>query len=107
MVEVLSRIFCINGMKGNFTMSRKKFSESEIFKILKEAEKGRTVSDLCREYGMSGASFYKWRAKYGGMDASMISEMKSLEEENRRLKRMYADISMQNDVLKEALGKKW
>lgn len=88
-------------------MSRKKFSESEIFKILKEAEKGRTVSDLCREYGMSGASFYKWRAKYGGMDASMISEMKSLEEENRRLKRMYADISMQNDVLKEALGKKW
>jgi putative transposase len=94
-------------MKGNFTMSRKKFSESEIFKILKEAEKGRTVSDLCREYGMSGASFYKWRAKYGGMDASMISEMKSLEEENRRLKRMYADISMQNDVLKEALGKKW
>lgn len=88
-------------------MSRKKFSESEIFKILKEAEKGRTVSDLCREYGMSGATFYKWRAKYGGMDASMISEMKSLEEENRRLKRMYADISMQNDVLKEALGKKW
>jgi putative transposase len=56
---------------------------------------------------MSNASFYKWRAKYGGMDASMISEMKSLEEENRRLKRMYADISMQNDVLKEALGKKW
>lgn len=94
-------------MKGNFTMSRKRFSESEIFKILKEAENGRSVSDLCREHGMSNASFYKWRAKYGGMDASMISEMKSLEEENRRLKRMYADISMQNDVLKEALGKKW
>ena len=88
-------------------MSRKRFSESEIFKILKEAENGRCVSDLCREYAMSSASFYKWRAKYGGMDASMISEMKSLEEENRRLKRMYADMSMQNDVLKEALGKKW
>lgn len=88
-------------------MSRKRFSESEIFKILKEAENGRSVSDLCREHGMSNASFYKWRAKYGGMDASMISEMKSLEEENRRLKRMYADMSMQNDVLKEALGKKW
>ena len=97
----------MNVMKGNFTMSGKKFSEFRLFKILKEAEKGRTVSDLCREYGMSGASFYKWRAKYGGMDGSMISEMKSLEEENRRLKRMYADISMQNDVLKEALGKKW
>ena len=94
-------------MKGNFTMTRKRFSEREIFKILKEAENGRSVSNLCREYGMSNAAFYKWRAKYGGMDASMISEMKSLEEENRRLKRMYADISMQNDVLKEALGKKW
>ena len=88
-------------------MSRKRFSESEIFKILKEAENGRSVVDLCREHGMSNAAFYKWRAKYGGMDASMISEMKSLEEENRRLKRMYADLSMQNDVLKEALGKKW
>lgn len=88
-------------------MNRKRFSESEIFKILKEAENGRSVVDLCRDYGMGNATFYKWRAKYGGMDASMISEMKSLEEENRRLKRMYADISMQNDVLKEALGKKW
>ena len=107
MVDVLSRIFCIKAMKGNFTMSRKKFSESEIFKILKEAEHGRSVSSLCREYGMSNAAFYKWRSKYGGMDASMISQMKALEEENRRLKRMYADMSMQNDVLKEALGKKW
>lgn len=88
-------------------MSRRKFSESEIFKILKAAENGRAVTDLCREHGMSNAAFYKWRAKYGGMDASMISQMKALEEENRRLKRMYADMSMQNDVLKEALGKKW
>lgn len=88
-------------------MSRKRFSESEIFKILKETENGRKVADLCREYGIGSATFYKWRAKYSGMDASMISEMKSLEEENRRLKRMYADMSMQNDVLKEALGKKW
>lgn len=88
-------------------MVRKRYSESEIFRILKEAENGRKVADLCREYGMGDATFYKWRAKYSGMDASMISEMKSLEEENRRLKRMYADMSMQNDVLKEALGKKW
>jgi putative transposase len=55
---------------------------------------------------MSNASFYKWRAKYGGVDAAMISQMKAMEEENRRLKRMYADLSMQNDLLKEALGKK-
>ena len=55
---------------------------------------------------MSNASFYKWRAKYGGMDASMVSQMKAIEEENRRLKRMFADLSMQNDLLKEALGKK-
>ncbi len=64
------------------------------------------VAELCREHGMSNASFYKWRAKYGGMDASLISQMKVIEDENRRLKRMYADLSMQADLLKEALGKK-
>lgn len=64
------------------------------------------MPDLCREHGISTASFYKWRAKYGGMDALMMSEMKALEDENRRLKRMYADLSMQADLLKEALGKK-
>ena len=64
------------------------------------------VAELCREYGMSTASFYKWRAKCGGMDASMISQMKALEDENRRLKRLFADLSMQADLLKEALGKK-
>lgn len=65
-----------------------------------------TVSELCREHGMSNASFYKCRAKYGGMDASMISQMKALEDENRRLKKMYAEMSMQAELLKEALGKK-
>ena len=75
--------------------------------ILKQAENGVPVAKLCREHGMSNASFYKWRARFGGMDASMISEMKSMAEENKRLKRMYAEISMQNDLLKEALGKKW
>ena len=64
------------------------------------------MSDLCREHGMSTASFYKWRAKYGGMDASMISQMKALEDENRRLKKMYAEMSLQAELLKEALGKK-
>ena len=64
------------------------------------------VSKLCREHGMSSASFYKWRAKFGGMDASMVSQMKAMADENRRLKRMYAEMSMQNDLLKEALGTK-
>ena len=65
------------------------------------------VSDLCPEYGMSSASFSKWRLKYGGMDASLMARMKELDEENKRLKKMYAEKSMQNDLLKEALGKKW
>ena len=81
-------------------------SEPQILAILRQAEGGVPVAELCREHGMSNASFYKWRAKYGGMDASMVSQMKAMEEENRRLKRMYADLSMQNDLLKEALGKK-
>ena len=64
------------------------------------------VAELCRTHGMSNASFYKWRAKYGGMDASMIAQTKATEEENRRLKKMFAELSMQNELLKEALGKK-
>ena len=64
------------------------------------------VPELCREHGMSSATFYKWRSKFGGMDASMISQMKSIEDENRRLKKMFAELSMQNELLKEALGKK-
>lgn len=85
----------------------KKYSESQILGILKQAESGVPVAELCREHGMSNASFYKWRSKYGGMDASMISEMKSISEENKRLKRMYAESQMQNDLLKEVLEKKW
>lgn len=87
-------------------MKHIKFSESQIVKILKQAESGVPVVQLCREHGMSSASFYKWRSKYGGMDASMMSELKVLEEENRRLKRMYAEMSMQNEILKDVLGKK-
>jgi putative transposase len=72
--------------------------------ILKHAEGGTPVSELCREHGVSNASFYKWWAKFGGMDASLITEMKDMVEQNRRLKKMYAEMSMQNDLLKEALG---
>lgn len=74
--------------------------------ILKQADGGVPVAELCREHGMSSASFYKWRSKYGGMDASLISQMKSLDDENKRLKKMFAELSMQNELLKEALGKK-
>ena len=87
-------------------MKISRFSESQIIGILKQADSGVPVAELCREHGMSSASFYKWRSKYGGMDASMISQMKSLDDENRRLKKMFAELSMQNELLKEALGKK-
>lgn len=87
-------------------MKNSRFTEAQIMAVLRQAEGGLSVPELCREHGISGATFYKWRAKYGGMDASMMSQMKALEEENRRLKRMYADLSMQADLLKEALGKK-
>ena len=71
--------------------------------ILKQAENGVPVSELCREHGMSNASFYKWRAKFGGMDTSMISELKAMAEDNRRLKRMYAEMSMQNGWIRTSL----
>ena len=87
-------------------MKTSRYSEPQILAILRQAEGGIPVAELCREHGMSDASFYKWRAKYGGMDASMVSQMKAIEEENRRLKKMFAELSMQNDLLKEALGKK-
>ena len=87
-------------------MKKSRFSDAEIMSILRQAEGGVPVSDLCREHGMSSASFYTWRSQFGGMDASMMSELKSMADENRRLKKMYAEMSMQNDLLKEALGKK-
>lgn len=88
-------------------MKKSRYSDSQIISILKQAEAGTPVSSLCREHGMSSASFYKWRSKFGGMDAPMMTRMKELEAENTRLKRMYADLHLQNDVIKEALSKKY
>jgi putative transposase len=88
-------------------MKKSRYSDSQIISILKQAEGGTPVAELCREHGMSSASFYKWRAKYGGMDASLMGRMKDLEAENTRLKKMYADVQLQNDVIKEAMEKKW
>ena len=87
-------------------MKLSRFTESQIINILKQAEAGSPAPDLCREHGMNSATFYKWRAKYGGMDASMVSRMKELEDENRRLKKMYAEVQLQADVLKEVMQKK-
>jgi putative transposase len=88
-------------------MKTSKFSDSQIMVILKQGESGVPVSTLCREHGMSSASYYKWRTKFGGMDASLISRLKELERENARLKRMYTDALLDADILKEAMSKKW
>lgn len=88
-------------------MKKSRFTDSQIIGVLKQAEAGTPVPELCRTHGISSATFYKWRAKFGGMDVSMMSRLKELEEENRRLKKMYAEAQMSADILKEALAKKW
>lgn len=88
-------------------MKKSRFSDSQILKILKQAEAGTPVSELCREHGMSSASFYKWRAKYGGMDASLMQRLKELETENKRLKKMYAEERLKAEIIQEAMKKKW
>lgn len=84
-------------------MRKSRYSESQIMAIIKQNENGVSVPDLCREHGMSSAQFYKWRAKYGGMDASMMERLKELEGENRRLKKMYAEERIKAEIRKEAL----
>ena len=88
-------------------MKTKRKSDSQIMQILSQAGSGVPVSELCREHGMSSATFYKWRAKYGGMDTSMISRLKELEAENSRLKKMYADERLKTMIVQEALTKKF
>jgi len=88
-------------------MKKSRYSDSQILSILKQAEHGVPVVELCREHGMSSATFYKWRSKYGGMDASLMARMKELEKENRLLKRMYAEEKMKAEVVAEALAKNW
>jgi len=88
-------------------MKKSRFTDSQILAVLKQAEGGVPVPELCREHGMSSATFYKWRAKYGGMDASLMARLKELEDENRRLKKMYAEERLKAELRKEALEKKW
>ena len=87
-------------------MKKSRFTDAQILTILKQGESGVPVPELCREHGISNATYYNWRSKFGGMDASLMSEMKSMAEENCRLKKMYAEMAMQNELLKDALGKK-
>lgn len=88
-------------------MKTSRYSDSQILAIIKQKESGVPVPELCREHGMSSATFYKWRAKYGGMDASLMKRMKELEDENRRLKKMYAEERLKSEIIQEALTKKW
>jgi putative transposase len=88
-------------------MKTGRFNESQIVAILKQQDNGQTVAQISREHGISEATFYTWKSKYGGMQVTEIKRIKELEEENRRLKKMYADLSLQHDITKEALTKKF
>ena len=87
-------------------MKKSRFTDSQIMAVLKQAEAGTPVLDLCREHGISNATFYTWRAKFGGMDVSLMARMKELEDENRRLKKLYVDAQMRALIVEEALAKK-
>ncbi len=88
-------------------MKKSRFTESQIIKILKENEQGRAVGDIARELGIDKSTIYYWRKKYGGMETSELKRLKELEEENRKLKQMYADASLDNQMLKDILSKKF
>ena len=87
-------------------MKKARYSETQIIKILNEAEGGRQVKEVCREYGISDQTYYNWKSKYGGMKISDVKKLKKLEAENRRLKRMFADLSLKHEALKDIVEKK-
>jgi putative transposase len=88
-------------------MKTSRFTDSQIMAILKQASAGIAVPDVCREHGISNATFYKWRTRYGGMDTALMTRMKELEDENRRLKKMIAEAHLKAEIIQEALLKKW
>ena len=88
-------------------MKKSRFTDSQIIEAIKRAEAGLAVPELCRELGISSATFYKWRSKYGGMDVSLMARMKELEAENARLRKMYVEEKLKAEIVTEALEKKW
>ena len=87
-------------------MRKSKFTETQIVSILKEVEAGKAVGDVCRQNGISSATYYKWKSKYGGLDVSELKRMKELEAENAKLKRLFADMALENSALKDLIEKK-
>lgn len=87
-------------------MKKSRYTETQIVKILKEVEAGRKVNEVCREYGISDATYYNWKSKYGGMEALDVKRLKEFEDENRRLKQMFADLSLEHRIVKDILEKK-
>ncbi|ACE84431.1 transposase [Cellvibrio japonicus Ueda107] len=87
-------------------MKKSRFTETQIFSILKEVDAGMKVETVCRKHGISNATYYNWKSKYGGMDTSELKRMRELEEENAKLKKMFADVSLQNQAMKELFAKK-
>ncbi len=87
-------------------MKKSRYSETQIVKVLKEVETGKLVKDVCREYSISDATYYNWKSKYGGMEASDVKRLKELKTENQRLKQMYADLSLEHRILKDIVEKK-
>ena len=88
-------------------MRKSRYTDEQIIGFIKQTDAGMSVADLCRREGFSSATFYKWRSKFGGMDASLMARMKELEEENRRLRKMYVEEKLKAEIVSEALAKKW
>jgi putative transposase len=102
--QVKNRVLTLKQQK---VMKKSKFTEAQILKVLKTQEEGKKVSEICRDFGISEPTFYKWKSRYGGMTLSELQRVKELESENARLKRLVADLSLDNQVLKEINSKKW
>jgi len=104
-VPLVIRVGCVKTLTRRHRMKRKRYSEEQIIRVLQEAESGVKTADLCRKYGMSDATFYNWKAKYGGMSVSEAKRLKTLEDENRKLKQIVANLTLDKEALKAVLEK--